>query len=549
MSRDMYESKSKRKNDKRKQNQQSPIADYENDKKKVGRWTPEEDEKLQKLIEEYGEKSWRIISDMMEGRSAIQCLHRWTKILKPGLKKGPWQDDEDEKLLEWVKNNGPCKWSLCAENIAGRSGKQCRERWFNNLNPNVKKGGWTSEEDHEIFKGYLQYSSSWSKIAKNLSGRTENSVKNRFYSTVRKLLADQEKNGISLKMLEAQGENGTSALQTFVKEHLQKYEQQMQMQIEQEEPDSDKSIQEEKLEESEIKSEDDDDDSKSRKKIQAETYQEQNLLYRLLKQQGGPIKRTSCMKDYSTIYKKYKKRYNQKKKDKKLSDKVENLRKMILKKDDYKNSSEEKELDFQQNLEQQLANFSQQKIDAQSQNGDSDKMNEFQEKLLAFFNQQLNEVMKKFYVEMGDPKQAKWQMILAPDENKIQQQQQQQQQQQLQENKKKTKRQIAKSVKVKEEEDEQNQMVMNTFLQKFNHLGQIGITQLGANVNEGKNETENQMVQDAKIDQKMMFLISQLHTLENMLGDTKKEFSRLEASLYEKINNTSFHSNNSSEKN
>lgn len=40
------------------------------------------------------------------------------------------------------------------------------------------------------------------------------------------------------------------------------------------------------------------------------------------------------MKDYSTIYKKYKKRYNQKKKDKKLSDKVENLRKMILKKED-----------------------------------------------------------------------------------------------------------------------------------------------------------------------------------------------------------------------
>jgi hypothetical protein len=77
---------------------------------------------------------------MMEGRTAIQCLHRWTKILKPGLRKGPWQEEEDEKLLEWVKNNGPCKWSICAESIQGRSGKQCRERWFNNLNPNVKKG-------------------------------------------------------------------------------------------------------------------------------------------------------------------------------------------------------------------------------------------------------------------------------------------------------------------------------------------------------------------------------------------------------------------------
>lgn len=48
---DIYEGKSKRKNEKRKHNQLSPIADYGNDKKKVGRWTPEEDEKLQKLIE------------------------------------------------------------------------------------------------------------------------------------------------------------------------------------------------------------------------------------------------------------------------------------------------------------------------------------------------------------------------------------------------------------------------------------------------------------------------------------------------------------------
>ncbi|EAR97265.1 Myb-like DNA-binding domain protein (macronuclear) [Tetrahymena thermophila SB210] len=109
--------------------------------------------------------------------------------------KGPWSFDEDNKLLDWVKANGPQKWSLCSETIPGRSGKQCRERWFNNLNPNVKKGNWTAEEDDMIFQGYLQHGSSWSRIAKNLEGRTENSVKNRFYSTVRKLLSDSEKNG------------------------------------------------------------------------------------------------------------------------------------------------------------------------------------------------------------------------------------------------------------------------------------------------------------------------------------------------------------------
>lgn len=48
---DIFDGKPKRKSDKRKQVVQSPIADYGSDKKKVGRWTPEEDEKLQKLIE------------------------------------------------------------------------------------------------------------------------------------------------------------------------------------------------------------------------------------------------------------------------------------------------------------------------------------------------------------------------------------------------------------------------------------------------------------------------------------------------------------------
>ena len=61
------------------------------------------------------------------------------------------------------------------------------------MNPNVKKGNWTPEEDDIIFKCYVQYGSSWSKIAKHLEGRTENSVKNRFYSTVRKFLSDEEK--------------------------------------------------------------------------------------------------------------------------------------------------------------------------------------------------------------------------------------------------------------------------------------------------------------------------------------------------------------------
>lgn len=56
----------------------------------MGRWNKHEDKYLEQAIDLYGEKSWRNISNYIGQRSPIQCLHRWTKILKPGLVKGPW---------------------------------------------------------------------------------------------------------------------------------------------------------------------------------------------------------------------------------------------------------------------------------------------------------------------------------------------------------------------------------------------------------------------------------------------------------------------------
>ena len=126
------------------------------------------------------------ISEALGSRTPIQCLHRWTKILQPGLVKGPWTIEEDRKLTEWVKKEGPIKWSQCAEFIKGRNGKQCRERWFNSLNPEVKKGNWTVEEDFKIFFLYKKFGGKWTKIVSFIEGRTENSIKNRFYSRLQK---------------------------------------------------------------------------------------------------------------------------------------------------------------------------------------------------------------------------------------------------------------------------------------------------------------------------------------------------------------------------
>jgi Myb-like DNA-binding domain len=55
-----------------------------------GKWTPEEDEILRNAVQQHGGKNWKKISDCLDGRTDVQCLHRWQKVLRPGLVKGPW---------------------------------------------------------------------------------------------------------------------------------------------------------------------------------------------------------------------------------------------------------------------------------------------------------------------------------------------------------------------------------------------------------------------------------------------------------------------------
>lgn len=151
-----------------------------------GKWSPEEDLQLIEAVKDMGEKYWQKVAQRVAGRSSVQCMHRWSKILKPGRVKGPWNPIEDAMLRDWVQSFGPQKWSLCAQKIVGRNGKQCRERWCNALDPEVRKGVWSEQEDQAIFELQSQLGSKWAEIARRLPGRTENSIKNRYYSTLRR---------------------------------------------------------------------------------------------------------------------------------------------------------------------------------------------------------------------------------------------------------------------------------------------------------------------------------------------------------------------------
>ena len=117
------------------------------------------------------------------------------QIQNQAINKGPWTEKEDKLLRKWVEENGPYNWIKCSEFVKGRSGKQCREHWNNALDPNLTKGQWTSEEDLLIMIFYKKYGGSWKRIIPIFEKRTENSIKNRFFSQLRKIATKSQQIG------------------------------------------------------------------------------------------------------------------------------------------------------------------------------------------------------------------------------------------------------------------------------------------------------------------------------------------------------------------
>jgi hypothetical protein len=97
----------------------------------------------------------------------------------PGKRtKKYWQENEDELLWNAMKRTQ--NWNRIAAEVPGRTAKQCRDRWIDQLNPFINHGDWTEEEDQLLIEQRQLWGNKWAKIARNFPNRTDNQIKNRW---------------------------------------------------------------------------------------------------------------------------------------------------------------------------------------------------------------------------------------------------------------------------------------------------------------------------------------------------------------------------------
>ena len=154
-------------------------------------------------------------------------------INKPIIKKGKWTEEEDSLLIKYVNKFGVGKWNIIERYIVGRTRKQIRQRYINNIKvktiseeikqniscnsdsssdedesnnkdkdilkrlykENNKKTifKWDEKLDKILLKEYFLNKKSWVKISQKIPGSSENSVKNRFYSLLRQKVNKSKK--------------------------------------------------------------------------------------------------------------------------------------------------------------------------------------------------------------------------------------------------------------------------------------------------------------------------------------------------------------------
>lgn len=93
-------------------------------------------------------------------------------------RRGPWVPEEDQMLIQLVREQGPNNWVRISQHMHYRSPKQCRERFHQNLKPSLNREPISAEEGLMIERMVNEMGKRWAEIARRLGNRSDNAVKN-----------------------------------------------------------------------------------------------------------------------------------------------------------------------------------------------------------------------------------------------------------------------------------------------------------------------------------------------------------------------------------
>ncbi|CAH8346004.1 unnamed protein product [Eruca vesicaria subsp. sativa] len=152
-------------------------------------WTPEEDDQLRAAVGLFGERDWQSVANEIDGRTGTQCSNRWKKSLVPSRKRvgksnskeAKWSSEEDKRLRVALTFFGAKSYHKIAQFVPGRTQSQCRARWKDSLDPRLNFGSWTEEEISKYNEAVEEHGdSNWPKVASHVYTRTSKQCSRRW---------------------------------------------------------------------------------------------------------------------------------------------------------------------------------------------------------------------------------------------------------------------------------------------------------------------------------------------------------------------------------
>jgi hypothetical protein len=177
---------------------------------KKGSFSATEDILLKEAVQKLGHK-WTEVAKLVPGRSYPQVRTRYLRHLDPSINQSKFSQEEDKKVIEAYQNMGP-KWAKIAELLSGRTDDQVKCRYLNHLVLSIKKGEFSEEEDGLLMEAVERRGQKWSDIAaaNELPGRTYDQIRNRYMNhldpSIKKGEFSEEEDGLLMEAVERRGQ-------------------------------------------------------------------------------------------------------------------------------------------------------------------------------------------------------------------------------------------------------------------------------------------------------------------------------------------------------